>query len=57
MSDRKKGQNWTTKRVNNSELNQRIRAMLEDPTLIAKLAKDKKTKRRTVVLNPDREDK
>lgn len=50
--NRKKGQDWTTIRVTDSERRQRIAAILDDPEFQAKLAKDMKTKRRTIVLNP-----
>lgn len=50
--NRKKGQEWTTIRVTDSERRQRIAAILNDPEFQAKLAKDMKTKRKTICLNP-----
>ena len=51
--NRKKGQEWTTIRVTDSERRQRVAAILNDPEFQAKLAKDMKTKRKTICLRPD----
>ncbi len=50
--NRKKGQEWTTIRVTDSERRDRVAAILNDPEFQAKLAKDMKTKRKTICLNP-----
>lgn len=50
--NRKKGQEWTTIRVTDSERRQRIAAILNDPEFQASLAKNQRTKRKTICVNP-----